>query len=462
MQIAQQLYEGLEVEGEGAVGLITYIRTDSVRVATEAQDEAKSYILEHFGKASLPDKPPFYKTRAQAQGAHEAIRPTSLTRSPDTVKASLKRDQLRLYELIWRRFLASQMNPAVLDTVSADINAGSALFRATGSVVKFPGFMQVYTEGRDDDSGEEVENLPELTSGEALRLMGLDPKQHFTQPPPAYTEAMLVRAMEELGIGRPSTYAPTIETIQERGYVQLANRRFEPSELGFIVVDLLKEFFPEIIDVEFTADLESKLDGVEAGEADGQRILADFYGQFAEELAQAKEKMGNVKIADEETDEVCELCGRRMVIKHGRFGKFLACPGFPDCRNTKPLRRELEVACPDCGGALVERRSRKGRVFFGCANYPNCTFTSWNEPVAERCPQCGKIMVKKRRGRTETLACIDPQCGRAAGAGSESADPTGRGAKAAKAVKKTGSGTTRKGSTKTGASNRSRRRTSGK
>ncbi|MDI6870340.1 MAG: type I DNA topoisomerase [Bacillota bacterium] len=426
MQLAQQLYEGLEVPGEGAVGLITYIRTDSVRVAEEARSQARQYVKAAFGSDYVPEKPPFYKSKATAQGAHEAIRPTSVERTPERLKGALNRDQLRLYELIWRRFVASQMASAVLDTVGVDLAAGDCVFRATGSTVKFPGFMQVYTEGRDaapaarlpagpaEDEEEAVEGqLPQLVAGERLALQDLQAEQHFTEPPPRYSEAMLVKTMEELGIGRPSTYAPTIETILDREYVRLEDRRFVPTDLGFVVVDLLKEHFPNIIDVDFTAALEKQLDAVEEGKVEGFEVLDQFYPGFAAQLAEAQKTLGRVKLPDEETEEVCEQCGRKMVIKRGRFGKFLACPGYPECKNTRPLRREIGVACPECGSQLVERQSRKGRTFYGCSAYPKCTFVSWHEPVDEKCPECGRLLVKRRQGRAAVIVCPNSACGRA-------------------------------------------------
>ncbi|MGE5577761.1 MAG: type I DNA topoisomerase [Syntrophothermus sp.] len=411
MQIAQQLYEGLEVGEEGSVGLITYMRTDATRIAAEAQEEARKFVAAEYGKSFIPPEPPRYKTKEGAQGAHEAIRPTSVYRTPEAVKKFLKRDQYRLYRLIWERFLASQMAPAILDTLTIDIESAGYTFRATGSVVKFPGFMKVYIEAQDDQTQDEEGLLPELAEGTTLQLVKLDPKQHFTQPPPKYTEAMLVKTMEELGIGRPSTYAPTIDTIQKRGYVRLVEKRFEPTELGFIVVDLLKEFFPEIIDVEFTASLEAKLDAVEEGERDWVEVLQDFYTPFAKTLEQAKEEIGEVQIEDEETDEVCELCGRKMVIKQGRYGRFLACPGFPECKNTRPLYNEVGVPCPLCGGPIVERRSKRGRIFYGCKNYPECDFVSWNRPVAKNCPKCGHFLVAKRRQGREEYVCSNEACG---------------------------------------------------
>lgn len=426
MQVAQQLYEGLEVPGEGAVGLVSYIRTDSVRVAEEAVAQARQYVAAAYGSAYVPAKPNFYRTKASAQGAHEAIRPTSVERTPERLKGALNRDQYRLYELVWKRFVASQMASAILDTVSVDVAAVDCVFRATGSTVKFPGFTRVYTEGKDavsatrrSGSTEEEEEdaaerqLPELTAGDRLTLQKLEGEQHFTEPPPRYSEAMLVKTLEELGIGRPSTYAPTLETIVDREYVRLEDRRFVPTELGFVVVDLLAAHFPNIIDLEFTAGLEKQLDEVEEGEVEGLQVLQRFYPGFEAQLEEARRSLERVKIPDEETDEVCELCGRKMVIKHGRFGRFLACPGYPECKNTKPLRRDIGVPCPECGAPLVERQSKKGRTFYGCSAYPKCTFVSWHEPVNEKCPACGHLLVKRRRGRNVVLGCANPQCERA-------------------------------------------------
>ncbi len=413
MSLAQQLYEGLEIEGEGTVGLITYLRTDATRVAEEAQDEARTYVEETYGREFRPDKPYQYKSRSGAQAAHEAIRPTSAMRRPDDIKSSLRRDQYRLYRLIWERFVASQMSPAVMDTLTVDIVAGEAEFRATGSTVKFPGFMSVYMEQGDDESKEPQEvRLPDVNEGDVLRCHGLEAKQHFTQPPPRYSEAMLVKTLEELGIGRPSTYVQIIDTIQRRGYVSLQEKRFFPTELGVLIVDLLKEHFPNIVDVEFTANLEDRLDSIEEGEAQWRRVLAEFYRPFEEALKQASEEIDEVEIEDEVTDEVCEECGRNMVIKWGRFGKFLACPGFPDCKNTRPLLVEIGVNCPKCESPIVERRSRRGRLFYGCSAYPSCDFTAWNRPIDRRCPRCGGMMsevVRKTKGTQHV--CLDKECG---------------------------------------------------
>jgi DNA topoisomerase-1 len=415
MRVAQQLYEGLEVGAAGTVGLITYIRTDSVRIAPEAQADARQTIQELFGKEYLPAKPPAYKSRAGAQAAHEAVRPTSMERRPEDVKPFLTRDQYRLYRLIWERFIASQMAPAILDTVTVQVQAGDYVFRASGSTIKFPGFMALYKEKGDnaEDADEQAGMLPELKEGEELTLLQLIPNQHFTQPPPRYSEAMLVKTLEELGIGRPSTYAQIIDTITRRGYVELVDKRFVPTELGIIVVDLLKQHFPNIIDVEFTATMEGQLDRIEEGKENWEKVLAAFWRPFSEELKQAEAHMEEVEIEDEETDEVCEKCGRNMVIKQGRYGRFLACPGFPECRNTKPLLKEIGVACPKCGsGQIVERRTRRGRTFYGCSSYPECDFTSWQRPAGKDCPQCGQFMViRQRRAKGPESVCSNKECG---------------------------------------------------
>ncbi|MBX6350802.1 MAG: type I DNA topoisomerase [Clostridia bacterium] len=409
MRVAQELYEGLEVRGEGSVGLITYMRTDSTRVAEEAQREARDYIVGQWGE-------PFWQRRpgaAGAQDAHEAIRPTRILRHPDLVQESLSRDQARLYRLVWERFVASQMAPAVYDVVTAEIEANGEAFRATGSQIKFAGFMVLYTEGQDEEAEEEGEvALPELRPGQALTLLGLRPEQHFTTPPPRYTEAMLVKALEEKGIGRPSTYAPIIETIQARGYVVREKKRFRPTELGVVVTELLKEHFPDVVDVAFTAQVESQLDRVESGEASWRDVVAGFYAPFASELAKAEEAIGRVELAEDATDEVCEVCGRPMVRKVGRFGPFLACSGYPECRHTKPIVEKLGVGCPECKeGQLVARRSKKGRTFYGCDRYPACTFVLWDRPTGEVCPTCGSLIVERRaRGGGRYRACSNRAC----------------------------------------------------
>ncbi|MBE3587008.1 MAG: type I DNA topoisomerase [Thermoanaerobacteraceae bacterium] len=411
MMVAQQLYEGLELGKEGPVGLVTYIRTDSTRVAASAQDEARAYIREKFGAAYVPDKARQVAARGRTQDAHEAIRPTSVGREPEAVRPYLTGDQYKLYKLIWSRFVASQMSPALIDTTSVDILGGRYIFRATGSVIRFPGFLQVYEESRDEETREEEGLLPELTEGEGLAVKSLTPKQHFTQPPSRYTDATLVRALEEKGIGRPSTYAPILETIIKRGYVVREKKHLHPTELGMVVVDLLKKHFPDIIDVEFTAQMEGSLDRVEEGQMDWVQVVRDFYGPFQDTLSRAEEEIGKVSVADEVTGEVCEQCGRHMVIKMGRYGKFLACPGFPECRNTRPLLEPTGVPCPRCGGDLVVRRSKKGRKFYGCSHYPDCDFVLWDEPAREKCPRCGQMMViKKGRGDKAELHCINEEC----------------------------------------------------
>ncbi|KHF37005.1 type I DNA topoisomerase [Paenibacillus sp. FSL M7-1455] len=407
MSVAQQLYEGVELGKEGTVGLITYMRTDSTRIAASAQEEAKGYIGEKFGGDFVPETPREYsKKAANAQDAHEAIRPTSVLRDPESVKAFMSRDQFRLYKLIWERFVASQMASAVLDTLSVDIAAGTAVFRASGSKVRFPGFMKVYVEGNDDGTTEEEKFLPELTPGDKLKKEDIEPKQHFTQPPPRYTEARLVRTMEELGIGRPSTYAPTLETIQKRGYVAIEDKKFVPTELGELVIEQMEQFFPEILDAEFTAHMEEDLDHVEEGSEDWVKVLKEFYESFEKRLEVAEEEMKEIEIEDEVSDEICDKCGRPMVYKLGRFGKFLACSGFPDCRNTKPIVKDIGVTCPKCKeGHVVERRSKKGRIFYGCDRYPECDFVSWDRPSSVPCPKCGSWMVEKRNKQGARLQC---------------------------------------------------------
>jgi DNA topoisomerase-1 len=411
MQIAQQLYEGVDLGKEGTVGLITYMRTDSTRISPVAQEEAKEYIIAAFGADYYPETPRVYlKKGANAQDAHEAIRPTSVAKTPEEVKSYLSRDQYRLYKLIWERFVASQMASAVLDTMTVDIAAGDVVFRATGSKVKFPGFMKVYVEGSDDGSGEEEKFLPPLRKGDVLEKREIDPKQHFTQPPPRYTEARLVRTLEELGIGRPSTYAPTLETIQKRGYVALEDKKFVPTELGELIIQMMSEFFPEILNVEFTAHMEEELDEVEEGKMDWVKVLDEFYKTFEQRLKVAEEEMKEVEIQDEVTDIQCEKCGRFMVVKMGRFGKFLACSGFPDCRNAKPIVKEIGVRCPKCEkGSIVERRSKKGRIFYGCDRYPDCDYVSWDKPSGKACPACGKMLVEKKSRNGTFLHC--GECG---------------------------------------------------
>lgn len=407
MSVAQQLYEGVDLGKEGTVGLITYMRTDSTRIAESAQVEAKEYIVSKYGDKYAPETPRQYsKKAAGSQDAHEAIRPTSALRDPESVKSFTSRDQYRLYKLIWERFMASQMASAVLDTLSVDIAAGDATFRAVGSKIRFHGFMKVYVEGNDDGTTDDDKYLPPLQAGDELQTEDIEPKQHFTQPPPRYTEARLVKTLEELGIGRPSTYAPTLETIQKRGYVAIEDKKFMPTELGELVIEQMEQFFPEILDVEFTAHMEDDLDNVEEGSEDWVRVLSDFYESFEKRLEVAEEEMKEIEIEDEVSDEICEKCGKPLVYKLGRFGKFLACSGFPDCRNTKPIVKDIGVTCPKCKeGHVVERRSKKGRVFFGCDRYPECDFVSWDRPSPKPCPKCGSLLVEKRNKQGGKLQC---------------------------------------------------------
>jgi DNA topoisomerase-1 len=418
MSIAQQLYEGIELEGEGTVGLITYMRTDSTNVSQLAQNEARDFIAERYGQELLPSEPPVYKTKSKgAQEAHEAIRPTSVWREPNKIKSHLSRDQLRLYTLIWQRFVASQMANAIYDTMSVTVGAGPEpveagqwpyLLRASGSRLRFRGFLTVYEEARDEDTEPDTSEgviLPELAEGETLDLIKLLPEQHFTQPPPRYTEASLVKALEEYGIGRPSTYAPILSTIQQRGYVERTDKRLYPTEVGGIVNDLLVEFFPDIINVQFTSQMEDDLDRIANGELKWVPVLNDFYGPFSKAMAHAEANMPEVDVADQPTGEMCEKCGHPMIMKFGRYGKFEACSNFPECRNTKPHLIKLGIACPNDGGEIVERRTRKGRVFYGCVNYPECEWSSWKKPLPVPCPNCQGMLVEKNRNWAQCLDC---------------------------------------------------------
>ncbi|MDD5602555.1 MAG: type I DNA topoisomerase [Eubacteriales bacterium] len=427
MMVAQQLYEGIEIKGKGATGLVTYIRTDSVRVSPEAQGEARSHIASMWGKEYLPAKARNYRNRSASQDAHEAIRPTHPDMTPEAVRDSLTSDQYRLYKLIWNRFFASQMAEAVYDTVTADIGAGRHLFKANGTRLDFKGYLLIYKDeknpdntGNKADEKDEGENgaaddnancmIPELIEDQELRLIKIDPGQHFTQPPARYTEATLVRAMEEKGIGRPSTYAPTISTILARGYVEKEKKSLLPSELGKIVTDIMKQNFPDIVDEKFTAGMENELDEIERGGKKWPEVIRDFYTDFARLVGEAEEKIGKVKIEDEPADIVCEKCGRDMVIKNGRFGKFIACPGFPECRNTKPILEEAGVNCPVCGGKVLIRKTKKGKPYISCENYTKCGFTSWDMPAKESCPVCGSFMLKSYRGRKPVLRCSNDKC----------------------------------------------------
>ena len=410
MMIAQQLYEGVVLGRQGATGLITYMRTDSTRLSNLAIEEARGYIGEEYGQDYVPAKPNIYAGGKKAQDAHEAIRPTSILRLPSEVEPYLNRDQQRLYTLIWQRFAACQMTAAVYDTVSAQIEAGDYQLRAHGSKIKFKGYTVVYA-GAESSKKEKDTILPELSAGDMLSLTALDPEQHFTEPPPRYNDASLVKALEDMEIGRPSTYAPIIETIQKRGYVERREKQFRPTELGFIVMDMLGEYFKDIVDAKFTANLEGELDEVADGSLNKNELLQKFYTPFDETLKKAEEIIGTVDLPEEITDIPCDKCGRMMVVKQGRFGKFLACPGFPECRNAKPLLRDTGVQCPKCGGKIVERKSRRGRAFYGCDRYPDCDYTTWDEPQQETCKVCGAFMQKHRyRTGRSILYCSNETC----------------------------------------------------
>ncbi|MDW8104816.1 MAG: type I DNA topoisomerase [Armatimonadota bacterium] len=467
MQIAQQLYEGVELGAQGSVGLITYMRTDSTRVAAEAQAQARDYIGKEFGERYLPEKPPQYRSRGGAQDAHEAIRPTVVVRTPESVKPYLSKEQYELYRLIWQRFIASQMASAVLDVVTVDIQAGRYTFRATGSSVKFDGFMRVYVEGKDNGelSDEERPPLPPMMEGQVLTLLDLLPEQHFTEPPPRYTEATLVKALEEKGIGRPSTYATILSTIVERGYVELRDKKFYPTQLGVAVTDYLVKHFPDILDVQFTASVEQQLDEIEEGKQEWREVLRAFYEPFAQRLAETERSSEFVRIEPKETDYTCPTCGAKMLLREGRYGKFLGCSRYPECKTVvkvtpsgepvppdrpsdetcdqcgspmvirwgrygdylacsnetcgarKPLEKSLGVTCPACKqGQIVERRARRGKlrgkVFYGCNRYPDCDFTLWDKPVGRMCPQCGALLVEKASGRKGVVvACSNKECG---------------------------------------------------
>ncbi|MBI5740203.1 MAG: type I DNA topoisomerase [Nitrospirae bacterium] len=464
MMIAQRLYEGIELGEEGPTGLITYMRTDSVRTATEAQNEARDFIIKEYGKDYAPPKPPVYKSKKSAQEAHEAIRPTSVFRRPGDIKKFLEPDQYKLYKLIWERFVASQMEAALLDQTSIDIAADKYIFRASGTVVAFPGFMTLYTESTDNGKEEEA-RLPSLSEGEMLRVDGITPKQHFTQPPPRYTEATLVRELEAKGIGRPSTYAAILSTIQDRKYAEKNDGKFKPTELGSVVSDLLVERFSELMDYNFTANMEDHLDKIEEGGYKWVDVVMDFYKPFDKDLAEAMATLGKVKPEDIPTDQTCEKCGKPMVIKWGRHGRFIACTGYPECKTTKPLEDHqsavsgqqsapeiqetdekcqkcgspmvirtgrygkfiscskypeckttkalsIGIQCPDDGGDLVERRTKKGKLFYSCGNYPNCKFATWYKPVAKPCPKCGApVLIEKKTKKEEVLACLKKECG---------------------------------------------------
>lgn len=412
MMLAQQLYEGVDVKGEGSVGLITYMRTDSTRVSDQALAEVRTIIQEKFGKDYVPSKANIFRSKKGSQDAHEAIRPTSVRYSPKDLQSSLKRDQLRLYTLIYNRFMASQMKPALYETLTVNISAGEYIFRASGSRKVFPGYTALYMEGNDEGKEEKDIMLPDLKEGEKLELKEYKSEQKFTQPPARYTEASLVRALEDMGIGRPSTYAPTISTIISRGYVVRDARILYPTDLGFIVNDLMDKYFPKIMEYKFTAAMEEKLDKIEEGEVNWRDLLNEFYPSFADYLSHAEQDIGKIEIKDEESDVVCEKCGANMVIKTGRYGKFLACPNFPKCRNTKPIVEEINIPCPKCSAQIVVRKSKRGRKFYGCSNYPECDFVSWDMPIKDPCPKCGALMTEKSsRANGKTVQCTNKECG---------------------------------------------------
>ncbi|SDJ02133.1 type I DNA topoisomerase [Salimicrobium halophilum] len=409
MMIAQQLYEGVDLGGkQGTAGLITYMRTDSTRISDTAKSEALDYILEEYGEEYSAGSKKNEKKKEGAQDAHEAIRPTSTLREPTNLKKMLSRDQHRLYKLIWERFVASQMAPAVMDTMTVHLYNEGVEFRATGSEIKFKGFMKVYVEGKDDKKDDKNKQLPHLEEGMTVEADKIEPNQHFTQPPPRYTEARLVRTLEELGIGRPSTYAPTLDTIQRRGYVSLDNKRFIPTELGEIVLEQLLQYFPEILDVEFTKKMEDDLDSIEDGEEDWIEVLREFYNGFEPRLEKAEKEMEEIEIKDEPAGITCEKCGHEMVYKMGRYGQFLACSNFPECRNTKPILKKIDVTCPKCNeGEIVERKSKKNRKFFGCERYPDCDFISWDKPISRPCPKCESLLVEKRLKKGNQIQCTE-------------------------------------------------------
>ena len=407
MMIAQQLYEGVNVKGEGTVGLVSYIRTDSFRISDEAYEAAVAFIKETYGDAFVNPERIVYKSKGKTQDAHEAIRPTNVSRTPESIKDSLSKDQYRLYKLIWERFVASQMSPAVYDTLSVKLSAGDYTFRASGSRLRFSGFLEAYSKGEEED--EKV--IPKLTQGDILQAEQLLPEQHFTQPPARYTDASLIKTLEEIGVGRPSTYAPTLTTIQARHYVTKEAKNLFPTELGEMVDEIMKTYFPDIVDIDFTANMEKRLDDVEMGKEEWKQIIRDFYPDFKKSVENAAEKLEKIEIKDEETDIVCEKCGRNMVIKYGRYGKFLACPGFPECQNAKPYFEEAGVNCPECGGKVLIKKTKKGRIYYGCEhNGDGCDFMSWNKPTGEKCAECGAFLEEKGR-KNPKIVCSNEKCG---------------------------------------------------
>ena len=414
MAVAQQLYEGINVEGIGMSGLITYMRTDSLRVSEDAIADVRGYISGHFESTYLPAKAKYYKSKGSAQDAHEAVRPSNVALSPDSIKGSLSSEQYKLYKMIWSRFVASQMVDAVYDTITADVLCAGYIFRVTGSIIKFPGFIAVYEESRDDSEDDENTALPELSEGDSLKYKDTVSEQHFTQPPPRYTEASLIKEMEERGIGRPSTYAPTISTIVDRDYVVKEAKRLRPTNLGEVVTDLMKDKFQDIIDVKFTALMEDKLDEVESGKVEYREVLKAFYDDFDRELKQAEKDLEKqrIKVKDEVSDVICDVCGRNMVIKSGRFGKFLACPGYPECKNTKPIAVDAGVLCPICGAKVLKKKSKTGHIYLGCEKNPACTFMTWDKPTKKACPKCGGTLYRHyvKETKKNINVCLNTSC----------------------------------------------------
>ena len=410
MSIAQALYEGIDVKGYGTVGLITYMRTDSVRISEEAQGKAIDFIKESYGNEYVPEKPRVYKGKKNIQDAHEAIRPSHIEITPEIAKANLSAEQYKLYSLIWKRFIASQMASCLLNTNSIDIVNGEYSFKASGSTIKFDGFMKVYDYTTEDDDNDV--SLPVLEEGEILQPASVEGKQHFTQPPARYTEASFVKLLEEKGIGRPSTYVPTISTLLSRDYVSREKKNLIPTELGFIVNNIMSDYFKQIVDVDFTADMERKLDYIEEGSEEWKEVVGEFFAPLKVAIDKAEKEISKVVIEDKVSDVPCDKCGRMMVIKRGRYGTFLACPGYPECHNAKPIVEELDVPCPKCGGKILAKRSKKGKKFFGCSNYPNCDFVSWNEPIKEPCSKCGNYMtIKYSKTKGKYAICSNTECG---------------------------------------------------
>jgi DNA topoisomerase-1 len=412
MSIAQQLYEGVDVTGEGTIGLITYMRTDSLRISDDAMSDAKKYIIQAFGEKSYPAEPNRYKSKSGAQDAHEAIRPSDVFLTPERVKSSLTGDQYRMYRLIWSRFVASQMAPAIYDSVNVDVLSAGYIFRAHHSVITFPGFTAVYEESHDDEKEHKQSPLPDLKENDPLKLEDMTEEQKFTHPPARYTEATLIRAMEETGVGRPSTYAPTISTIMDREYVVRDGKFLRPTPLGEVVTGLMKERFSDIVDLKFTARMEELLDSVEKGKDDWQHVLSGFYTGFKDSLEKAEAALEGerIKVPDEVSDELCDVCGKQLVIKSGRFGRFLACPGFPDCSFTKPLVIEMPGKCPKCGLRILKRTSKNGYTYYACEHLKECGFLTWDVPVADNCPLCGQTMFKLSGRGARKPFCINEKC----------------------------------------------------